>query len=208
MPSRDWGRYAYPPSHPSLLLESIEDGAAVIASGPVKTDPLFTPREIRSAIRRIAREIRRDLAGQRPLMVGVLKGGFMFLGDLVRELDLPLQVDFIRARSYGTGTSSSGRVEIVKDLEIDPRGRHVVLVDDIADTGLTMKVVVDHIRAAAPASLRVCALLVREGSLQPDYAGMQIGPGFVVGYGIDYAEDYRYLPDIRILREAPADTSR
>lgn len=163
-------------------------------------DPLFSADDIRSAVRRIAAEIRRDLADQHPLLVGLLKGSFVFLSDLVRELEMPLQVDFIRARSYGAGTTSSGRVEIVKDLEVDVSGRHVVLVDDIADSGLTMSVLVEHIRASRPASLRRCALLVREGCPEPDYVGFRIGPGFVVGYGIDHAEEYRQLREIRVVR--------
>jgi hypoxanthine phosphoribosyltransferase len=163
-------------------------------------EPLFSADEIREAVRRIASEIRRDLADQHPLLVGLLNGSFVFVSDLVRELNMPLQVDFVRARSYGSGTESSGQVEIVKDLEIDARGRHVVLVDDIADTGLTMRVLVDHVRSAGPASVRQCALLVREGCREPDYAGFRIGPGFVVGYGIDHAEEHRQLPDIRVVR--------
>ncbi len=167
----------------------------------MEPETLFSPEDIRLAIRRIAEAIRRDLADEKPLVVGVLKGSFVLVADLVRELAIPLHVDFVRARSYGSGTRSSGKVEIVKDLEIDPAGRHVVLVDDIADTGLTMKVLVAHVRAAGAASVRVCALLVREGCPMPDYPGIVIGPGFVVGYGIDFAEDYRHLPDIRVIPE-------
>ena len=114
-------------------------------------------------------------------------------------MPIEVEVDFVRARSYGTGTQSSGAVEITKDIETDLSGRHVVVVEDIQDTGLTMDVVVDRIRAGHPARVRRCALLVREGSTPPDYAGLTVGPGFVVGYGIDYAERYRGLRDIRAL---------
>ena len=166
-----------------------------------ETDPLFTPADIDAAVARIAAAIDRDLAGEVPLMVGILKGSFVFLGDLVRAMDLPVEVDFIRARSYGGGMRSSGAVEITKDLETDLSGRHVVVVEDIADTGLTMEVVAERIRAGHPASVRRCALVVREGcDPVPEYVGMMVGPGFVVGYGIDYAEAYRGLREIRTVR--------
>ena len=123
----------------------------------------------------------------------------------VRVLAGAHEVDFVRARSYGAATSSRGAVEITKDLETDVRGRHVIVVEDIADSGLTMRVVVERIAAGRLASLRRCALLVREGCPpedEPDYAGLRVGPGFVVGYGIDYAERYRGLRDIRALPSA------
>ncbi len=167
----------------------------------METDPLYSPDDIQEAVRRIAREIEADLAGERPLLIGILKGCFVFLGDLVRYLSIPVEIDFVRARSYGKGMTSSGAVEITKDLETDLTGRHVVVVEDIADTGLTMKVVVDRIKAGHPASVRRCALLVREGCVpMPEYVGMTVGPGFVVGYGIDYAEEYRELSEIRTIR--------
>lgn len=166
----------------------------------MKLDPRFSEVDIQDAVKRIAAAISADFAGKRLLVVGILKGSFVFLADLVRELTVPFEVDFIRARSYGAGTKSSGAVEITKDIETDLTGRHVIVVEDIADTGLTMDVVVDRIRAGRPASVRRCALLVREGCEPPDYMGMTVGPGFVVGYGIDYAEEYRELPEIRTIR--------
>ncbi len=160
----------------------------------------FTREEIDEAVRRIGAEISADHGDSVPLLVGILKGSFVFLADLVRALTIPVEVDFVRARSYGRGTTSSGAVEITKDLETDLRGRDVVVIEDIEDTGLTMDVVVERIRAGRPASVKRCALLVREGSEPPDYLGMWVGPGFVVGYGIDYAERYRELPDIYAIR--------
>ncbi|NIM01989.1 MAG: hypoxanthine phosphoribosyltransferase [Acidobacteria bacterium] len=157
----------------------------------------FSEQEIRSTVCDLARRISQDYAGERPLLVGVLKGAFVFLADLVRELTIPAEIDFVRARSYGTESRSSGSVEITKDIEADLRDRHVIVVEDIADTGLTMDVVVERIKAGHPASVKRCALLVREGCATPDYAGLNVGPGFVVGYGIDYAEEYRGLRDIR-----------
>jgi hypoxanthine phosphoribosyltransferase len=165
----------------------------------VELQPVFSEDEIRSAVRRLAARISADYADECPVLVGVLKGSFVFLADLVRELAVPLEVDFVRARSYGTGLRSSGAVEIAKDVEVDLKGRHVIVVEDIADTGLTMDVVVERIRAGRPASVRRCALLLREGCPEPDYFGFRCGPGFVVGYGIDYAERYRSLRDIRAI---------
>jgi hypoxanthine phosphoribosyltransferase len=134
-------------------------------------------------------------------LVGVLKGSFVFLADLVRELTIPFEVDFVLARSYGLGTSSTGKVEILKEVESNVRDRHVVVIEDIADTGLTLDAVVSRIEAGSPASVKRCALLVREGHPSIDFAGLLVGSGFLVGYGIDYAERYRGLRDIHALVE-------
>ena len=159
----------------------------------------FSEADIRGAVRRVAGEISEAYGDARPLLVGVLKGSFVFLADLVRELGIPCEVDFVRARSYGSGTKSAGAVQILKDVEMDVRGRHVVVVEDIADSGLTLDAVVARIRAGEPASVRRCALLVREDCPRPEFVGFTIGEGFVVGYGIDYAEEYRGLRDIHVL---------
>jgi hypoxanthine phosphoribosyltransferase len=168
----------------------------------VKLEPRFTEEAIRAAVRRLGREISEAYADKHPLLVGVLKGSFVFLADLVRELTVSFEVDFVRARSYGSGMHPEGAVEIVKDVESDLRGRHVIVIEDIADTGLTMAAVVKRIEAGQPASVKRCALLVREGCASADYVGLTVGPGFVVGYGIDYAEQYRGLREIRTLAEA------
>jgi hypoxanthine phosphoribosyltransferase len=170
----------------------------------MKLEPMFTEGQILEAVRRIAREISDAYGDVCPLLVGVLKGSFVFMADLVRELTIPFEVDFVLARSYGLGTKSTGRVEILKEIESNVRGRHVVVVEDIADTGLTLEAVVTRIEAGSPASIRRCALLVREGHPPVDFAGLSVGSGFVVGYGIDYAERYRGLRDIRTLVEAEA----
>jgi hypoxanthine phosphoribosyltransferase len=167
----------------------------------MKLEPRFTESQIQEAVRRIAREISDAYGDVCPLLVGVLKGSFVFLADLVRELTIPFEVDFVLARSYGLGTKSAGNVEILKEVECDVRGRHVVVIEDIADTGLTLDAVVSRIEAGGPASVRRCALLVRQGHPPVDFAGLLVGSGFVVGYGIDYAERYRGLRDIQILVE-------
>ena len=163
----------------------------------MELEPRLTEEQIRTAVRELGRRISEDFTDKRPLLVGVLKGCFVFLADLVREISIPVEVDFLRARSYGTGLRSTGAVELTKDVEADLEGRHVIVVEDIADTGRTLDVVVERIRAGKCASVTRCALLVREGCEPPEYFGFRIGPGFVVGYGTDYAEDYRGLRDIR-----------
>ncbi|HUY19134.1 MAG TPA: hypoxanthine phosphoribosyltransferase [Candidatus Binataceae bacterium] len=163
--------------------------------------PQFTEVQIREAVRRIAREISDAHRDTCPVLVGVLKGSFVFMADLIRELTIPCEVDFIRARSYGTATSSSGSVTITKDVETDVRGRDVIVIEDIADTGLTLDTVVAWIRGRKAASVKRCALLLRHEGPQPDFVGFSIGPGFVIGYGLDYAEQYRGLREIRTLTE-------
>ena len=159
----------------------------------------LTEDEVIEAVQSIADQIDEAYAGETVLMIGVLKGSFVFLADLVRAMSIPVEIDFIRARSYGKGTTSSGAIEITKDIETDVMGRHVIVVEDILDTGLTMDVVVERLQIGDPESVRRCALLVREGSDEPDFWGRSIGPGFVVGYGIDYAEEHRGLRDIRVI---------
>jgi hypoxanthine phosphoribosyltransferase len=170
----------------------------------MKLELRFTEDQIQQAVRRIGREISDSYSEVCPLLVGVLKGSFVFLADLIRELTIPFEVDFILARSYGLGTKSAGKVEILKEVESKLHGRHVVVIEEIADTGLTLEAVVARIEAGGAASVRRCALLVRQGHPPVDFAGLSLGAGFVVGYGIDYAERYRGLRDIRILVEETA----
>jgi hypoxanthine phosphoribosyltransferase len=131
----------------------------------------------------------------------VLKGAFVFMADLARAIEIPLEVDFMAVSSYGASTRSSGVVRIVKDLDIDLADRHVIIVEDIVDSGLTLKYLRQTLQARGPASLEVCALLVRDGNQLTDvdlkYVGFRIPPAFVVGYGLDVAERYRNLPEIR-----------
>lgn len=166
-------------------------------------DPALGPTvvaqaELRGRIAELGAEIAADYAGRVPLLVGVLKGAFVFMGDLVRAIDLPLEVDFMAVASYGHSTKSSGVVRIVKDLDLELAGRHVLLVEDIVDSGLTLQYLRRNLQARGPASLEVCALLVRQGLQARDpelrYMGFQIPPDFVVGYGLDVAERYRNLP--------------
>jgi hypoxanthine phosphoribosyltransferase len=167
----------------------------------VEQESSFTEAQIRETVRRIAREISDAYRDTCPVLVGVLKGSFVFMADLIRELTIQFEVDFIRARSYGAGTSSSGTVRITKDVEADVRGRDVIVVEDIADTGLTLDAVAAHIRARGAASVKRCALLMRRECPPPEFVGFSIGPGFMVGYGLDHDEQYRGLRDIRALSD-------
>jgi hypoxanthine phosphoribosyltransferase len=148
----------------------------------------------------MGREITADYADRPPLLVGVLKGAFMFMGDLSRSIELPVEFDFMAVSSYGSATRTSGVVRIVKDLDIDLAGRDVIVVDDIVDSGLTLAYLRRYLIARAPRSLEVCALLVKEGLQRKDpdlrYVGFTIPPEFVVGYGLDVGERYRNLPSI------------
>lgn len=164
---------------------------------------LLSEEQLQTRIRELGRQILQDYEGRAPLMVGVLKGAAMFLVDLIRAIDLPLAIDFMAVSSYGAATESSGVVRILKDLETPIDGRDVVLVEDIIDSGLTIAYVLDMLRRRGPASLKVCALLVKEkaaaAGLKADYVGFTIPNKFVVGYGLDFDEKYRNLPYLGVL---------
>ena len=156
--------------------------------------------ELRARVDELGREITKDYAGRPPLLVGVLKGAFVFMSDLSRAIDLPVEFDFMAVSSYGSATRSSGVVRIMKDLDLDLTGRDVLIVEDIVDSGLTLAYLRKNLAARDPASLEVCALLVKEGlqrvELDLKYIGFTIPPTFVVGYGLDVDERYRNLPYI------------
>jgi hypoxanthine phosphoribosyltransferase len=163
-------------------------------------DVLLSEEQIRTRIAELGADIARDYAGKDPILVAVLKGAFIFMADLARAVQIPLEVDFMAVSSYGASTRSSGVVRIVKDLDIDLGGRHVIIVEDIVDSGLTLRYLRKTLESRGTASLEVCALLVREGSEQAEldlrYIGFRIPPAFVIGYGLDVAERYRNLPHI------------
>ncbi len=161
---------------------------------------VVTEEQLQARVKELGTEITADYAGRPPLLVGVLKGAFMFMSDLARVIDLPVEFDFMAVSSYGSATRSSGVVRIMKDLDLDLTGRHVVIVEDIVDSGLTLAYLRKNLAARQPASLEVCALLVKEGlqrvELDLRYVGFRIPPVFVVGYGLDVAERHRNLPCI------------
>lgn len=156
--------------------------------------------ELQARIAELGKEITSDYAGRRPLFVGVLKGAFMFMSDLARAIDLPVEFDFMAVSSYGSATKTSGVVRIIKDLDADLTERDVIVVEDIVDSGLTLAYLRRNLLARHPASLEVCCLLVKDGlqKVDPDlrYEGFRIPPRFVVGYGLDIDERYRNLPYI------------
>lgn len=154
--------------------------------------------ELKARVRQLGVQITRDYEGRAPLLVGVLKGACIFLSDLARAIDLPVEFDFMAVSSYGSATRTSGVVRIVKDLDIDLSGRDVIIVEDIVDSGLTLAYLRRNLAARNPRSLAVCALLVKElphpADMELAYEGFRIAPEFVVGYGLDVAERYRNLP--------------
>jgi hypoxanthine phosphoribosyltransferase len=161
--------------------------------------------DIRARVAELGKEITADYQGTSPLLVGVLKGAFMFMSDLSRQIDLPVEFDFMAVSSYGTATKTSGVVRIVKDLDLDLRDRHVLVVEDIVDSGLTLNYLLKNLQARDPASLKVCTLLLKDGhqKVEPplDYIGFHIPDEFVVGYGLDAAEQFRNLSSICVLRK-------
>jgi hypoxanthine phosphoribosyltransferase len=169
---------------------------------------LVSSGEIREKVRGLGERITGDYRGEKLLLVGILRGAVVFLSDLMRHLELECEIDFMEVSSYGTGTSSSGVVRILKDLQEDITGRHVLIVEDIVDTGLTLSYLRRTLLARKPASLEVCALLSKPSRRQVDlpvkYLGFEVPDEFVIGYGIDYAGAYRNLPDIRALKSSEA----
>jgi|SRR5450756_484284 len=165
---------------------------------------LISEEELQQRIEELGQQISHDYAGRNLLLLGVLKGAVVFLVDLAKAIDLPLQMDFMAVSSYGASTQSSGVVRILKDLDSAVDGRDILVVEDIIDTGLTLRYILDNLAMRNPASVKVCALLVkerpREDGIKADYVGFRIPNKFVVGYGLDYADLYRNLPYVGILR--------
>ena len=165
---------------------------------------LFSREEIEAAVKRLAAEIRKDYLGKRPILIGILKGSFMFMADLIRLLDFPLEVEFVRLSSYG-GRETSGKVREVQGLLSPVKGRDVLVIEDIVDTGLTTGFLLDYLQKQMTASLKLCALIDkparRRRSVTIDYLGFTVPNKFLVGYGLDLDEKYRNLPDIYVLEQ-------
>lgn len=164
---------------------------------------LFNEKQIETRVRELGELISRDYSGKNPVVIGILKGSLIFMSDLIRRLTIPLNIDYVAVSSYGRSTDSSGVVRIVKDLDEPIEGRHVLVVEDIVDTGLTLRYLLDNLQSRGPLSVAVCVLLDkpsrRKVDIKPDYCGFEIPDEFVVGYGLDYAENYRNMPFIGIL---------
>lgn len=165
---------------------------------------LLTEQQIARKVQELGERISEDYRGNDILMVGVLKGAVIFMADLVRRITVPVSIDFMAVSSYGKASESSGVVQILKDLDRNIAGRHVILVEDIVDTGLTLKYMMENLSTRKPASLKICTLLDkpsrRKADVTPDYNGFVIPDKFVVGYGLDCAEKYRNLRDIGVLK--------
>ena len=164
---------------------------------------LITKEELQEAVRKLGERITRDYEGKNPVMICILKGASVFFCDLIRQIDLPLEIDFMVVSSYGASTKTSGEVKLVKDLDRSVRGRDVIIVEDIVDSGMTLNFLKQTLLGRGAASLRICTLLDkparRRVPLTADYFCFNIPDAFVVGYGLDYAEVYRNLPDIGVL---------
>ena len=165
---------------------------------------LITKEELEATVARLGREITRDYQGKTPMMVAVLKGAFIFMADLVRQVDIPCTLDFMCVSSYGKGMSTSGQVKIIKDLDTTIEGKDVIIVEDILDSGVTLSYLMDLLRARKPASIRLCTLFDKPArhkvDIHIDYKGMEVPNEFIVGYGLDYAEVYRNYPEIAVLK--------
>ncbi|CAN5674294.1 hypoxanthine phosphoribosyltransferase [soil metagenome] len=177
---------------------------------PDVKEVLISSAEIEAKVREIGARITEDYRGEKPLLIGILRGAVVIMSDLMRNIDLRCELDFMDISSYGTGSSSSGVVRILKDLEEDITDRHVLIVEDIIDTGLTLSYLMRSLHARKPASLEICALLSkpsrRRADLEVRYLGFEVPDEFVVGYGLDYAGAYRNLPDICVLKPEIFDT--
>ncbi len=171
-----------------------------------KLEVLLAHSEIKHRVENLGKRITMDYDGKPLLLVGILKGSFIFMADLIRSIDLPVAIDFMAMSSYGAATKSSGVVRILKDLEQSVDGRHVMVVEDIVDTGLTLNYIFGHMRSRGAASVKICSLLDkpsrRQVAVPLHYKGFEIPDEFVVGYGLDVDERYRNLPDVcRLIKE-------
>jgi len=175
-----------------------------------RLNPLLSRKQIASIVKGLAEQISKDYGQRELILICILRGAFMFLSDLIRHLKMPVQVDFVRLASYGTGMKTSGRIEITKDIETPVEGRDVLIIEDIIDSGRTLQFLKDRLALSKPNSVKICALLDkkarREVEVEADYLGKEIDDIFVVGYGIDFNEAYRNLPEIYYI--TPIDRQR
>jgi hypoxanthine phosphoribosyltransferase len=174
------------------------------ANGRGAVGEVLIPEDrLRKRVAELAGEVSRDYADRDLLVIGVLKGAVFFIADLVRQLDIPCELDFMAVASYGSSTNSSGVVRILKDLDVPIAGRHVLLVEDVIDSGLTLSYLLKNLASREPASLEICALLTKPGhrrlSIPTRYVGFELPDVFVIGYGLDHAERFRTLPFIAVL---------
>lgn len=165
---------------------------------------LITKDQLEATVARLGREITEDYRGRTPMLVAVLKGAFIFMADLVRQIDIPCTLDFMAVSSYGAGMASSGQVKIIKDLDTTIEGKDVIIVEDILDSGVTLSYLMKLLQARRPGSIRLCTLFDKPArhkvDIHSDYIGLEVPNEFIVGYGLDYAEIYRNYPEIAVLK--------
>jgi hypoxanthine phosphoribosyltransferase len=170
-----------------------------------KLKVIISRDEIAKKVVELAAEIRKDYKEKNPLLIGILKGSFVFMSDLIRAMNIPLEIDFVRLSSYGTGKDSTGKVKLIKDVDTPIKDRHVLIIEDIVDRGLTVRFLLDYVSFRKPASLKLCTLFNkpsrRKVEVTIDYVGFTVPDAFVVGYGLDFDEKFRYLPDLCVLEE-------
>ncbi len=179
-----------------------ESNVETSPSAYARIDTLYSREVIAQKVAQMGGQLSREYGGKKPLLIAVLKGGFIFLADLVRAMNIELEVDFLSLSSYGNATASSGKVHLVHDLRVDVKGRHVILVEGVVDTGHSVRFLLDLLGQREPASLKVCALLdkvpCRRVPVPVDYVGFPIGDEFVIGYGMDAAQGLRQLPYVGV----------
>lgn len=167
---------------------------------------VFIPREeIEKKVAELADELRRDYQDKHPILIGILKGSFVFMSDLIRKLDIPVEIYFIMLSSYGAGRETSGKIKLLQRVKTPIRGRHVLVIEDIIDSGLTVRFLLDYLGRRKPSSLKLCTMFDKPSrrvvEIPIDYVGFTIPDAFVVGYGLDLDEKFRYLPDLCVLEE-------
>lgn len=165
-----------------------------------KKELIFSRDQIIGRVKELAEEISNAYAGRDVVLVGVLNGAFIFMSDLVKEMSIPLQIDFVRLSSYGASSVSSGKINMTKDVELDISGKHILIIEDIADSGITLTFLKAHLEKLGAESVKICAFIDkkerRTDKVHIDFTGFQVQQGFLVGYGLDYNENFRYLPEI------------
>jgi hypoxanthine phosphoribosyltransferase len=171
----------------------------------MRKEILYSRDVIQKRVQEVARQISSDYNGRELIVIGILKGAFIFMADLIRALSIPCRIDFVRIASYGAGQESSGKVVMTKDIETSINGRDILIVEDIVDTGLTLTYLVNWLKERNPNSLKVCAFLDkrkrRKVPFEADYVGFTMDDGFVVGYGLDFNEQARFLPEVYIIKQ-------